>query len=133
LAPPRPSLEKCGREIPLGARLLKIALDLDELLTRGVPRSQAISLLESRVGDYDPDLLATLAAMVRAESALMVREVTIVDLAAGMVLAEDLFSDAGVLLLSKGNPITSALTRRLEATIMHGRTPKMIRVLVSKK
>jgi response regulator RpfG family c-di-GMP phosphodiesterase len=132
LAPSRPSLEKCGKEIPLGARLLKLVLDFDALLARGVPRSQAVTHLESRTGEYDPDILAALAMMVRRESAVEIREVTILDLGPGMVLAEDLYSDVGVLLLSRGNPITGALKRRLEVTIIQGRSPKLIRVLVSK-
>ncbi|HEV3438245.1 MAG TPA: HD domain-containing phosphohydrolase [Gemmata sp.] len=132
LAPSRPSLEKCGKEIPLGARLLKIVLDFDALLARGVPRSQAVTHLESRTGEYDPDILTALAMMVRRESAVEIREVTILDLGPGMVLAEDLYSDVGVLLLSKGNPITGALKRRLEVSIIQGRSPKLIRVLVSK-
>jgi response regulator RpfG family c-di-GMP phosphodiesterase len=131
LSGPRPSLEKCGKEIPLGARLLKIVLDFDALLNRGVPRPQALAHLESRVGEYDPELLTALAAIVRRKDRVIVREVNSNDLEAGMVLAEDLFSDAGVLLLSKGNPITGALKRRLEASIIHGRSPKLIRVLVA--
>lgn len=132
VASARPSLEKCGKEIPLGARLLKVVLDFDALLTRGVPRSQAVSHLESRTGEYDPDVLAALAFIIRRASAVEIREVTILELLPGMVLAEDLYSDVGVLLLSKGNPITGTLKRRLEATIILGRSPKLIRVLVSK-
>jgi len=132
LAPSRQTLEKCGKEIPFGSRLLKIALDFDALLVRGVPRSQALSLLESRVGEYDPELLTALAAKIRAEAKEEVLEVTILDLSAGMVLAEDLYNDSGQLLLSKGNPITSALKRRLESTIIQGRTSKQIRVVRSK-
>jgi response regulator RpfG family c-di-GMP phosphodiesterase len=133
VAPSRPSLEKTGKAIPLGARLLKIVLDFDSLLVRGVPRSQALTHLESRTGEYDPDLLNELAAIVRQESEVETREVTILDLVPGMALAEDLYTDAGVLLLSKGNPITSALKHRLETNIIKGRTPKLIRVIVSKK
>jgi response regulator RpfG family c-di-GMP phosphodiesterase len=132
LAPSRQTLEKCGKEIPFGARLLKIALDFDALCVRGVPRSQALSLLESRTGEYDPELLTALASKIRAEAQEEVREVTILDLGAGMVLAEDLYNDSGQLLLSRGNPITSALKRRLESTIIQGRTSKQIRVVRSK-
>jgi response regulator RpfG family c-di-GMP phosphodiesterase len=132
LAPSRQTLEKCGKEIPFGARLLKIVLDFDALINRGVPRPQALSLLESRVGEYDPELLSALAAKIRAEAKEEVLEVSMLDLTAGMVLAEDLFNDSGQLLLSKGNPITSALKRRLESTVIQGRTSKQIRVVRSK-
>ena len=52
------------------------------------------------------------------------------ELICGMILAEDLYSDTGVLLLSSGNPITEPLKRRLETTASCGQSPKRIRVLV---
>jgi response regulator RpfG family c-di-GMP phosphodiesterase len=132
LAPPRPGLEKCGREIPLGARLLKLALDFDALQVRGIPRPQAFSRLESRPSEYDPELMAALGSIIHRESVTNVREVKIFDLEAGMMLAEDLYSDAGVLLLSRGNPITQTLKRRLEINMTTNRSPKMIRVVTGR-
>jgi response regulator RpfG family c-di-GMP phosphodiesterase len=132
-APGWPGSEKSGKTIPFGARLMKVALDFDALAARGVPRPQALSHMLSRPGDYDPDVLNALTTLIGRENAFEIREVTIVDLAPGMVLAEDLYSDGGLLLLSRGNPITTALQRRLEASVLHGRSPKLIKVLMRRQ
>jgi hypothetical protein len=47
-----------------------------------------------------------------------------------MILAQDVHSDTGVLLLSSGNPITEPLKRRLELTAGRGQSPKRIRVFI---
>jgi response regulator RpfG family c-di-GMP phosphodiesterase len=127
---PRPHLEKCGKEMPLGARLLKLAFDFDKLVARGIPQPQAVAHLRSHAERYDPDLLAALESRILQLSKPEVREVWVTELAQGMVLAEDLYSDVGVLLLSSGNPITDPLRRRLEATAIRNQSPKKIRVLM---
>lgn len=129
-APAKPSQEKCQKDIPLGARLLKVVFDIDTLLIRGVPESQAVQHLASRDGWYDPEILSTIDTLIRGESQSEIREVSTGELASGMILDEDLVSDGGVLLLSKGNPITVPLKQRLEATANRWRTSRRIRVLI---
>ena len=126
----RPARERTGKAIPLGARLLKVAFDYDTLVNRGVPPSQAISHLKSRTGWYDPDLLAALDARLQKEPAPEARDVPIADLEYGMVLAENLYSETGVLLLGKGNPITEALKRRLASAASRGQAAQCVRILV---
>lgn len=127
---PRPGLEKTGKAIPLGARLLRIAFDFDARVARGLPPAHALAHLRSRVGCYDPDLLAVLESRMLQEQKPEEREVWVPELTCGMVLAEDVYSDTGTLLLSRGNPITEPLKRRLEGTAARGQSPKRIRVLV---
>jgi response regulator RpfG family c-di-GMP phosphodiesterase len=127
---PCPGTEKTGKAIPLGARLLKLAFEFDTLVARGLPRAQALTHVQSRAGCYDPDLLTVLESRVLQEQKPEVREVWASELVSGMLLAEDVYSDTGVLLLSRGSPITEPLKRRLEATAGRGQTPKRIRVLV---
>lgn len=127
---PRPGTEKSGKAIPLGARLLRLAFDFDTLVARGLPRAQALAHVRSRPGCYDPDLLAVLESRVLVEQKPEVREVWASELTGGMLLAEDVYSDAGVLLLSRGNPITEPLKLRLETNAGRTRSPKRIRVLV---
>lgn len=128
--PKRPAREFTGKAIPLGARLLKVTFDYDTLVTRGVPPNQAIAHLKSRTGWYDPDLVAALEIRLQKESTPEARDVPIADLECGMVLAENLFSDTGVLLLGKGNPITEALKRRLESAVSRGQAARCVRIYV---
>jgi response regulator RpfG family c-di-GMP phosphodiesterase len=127
---PAPASGKVGKELPLGSRLLKAAFDFDSLIARGVPEAQAASHLRSRVGWYDPDVLTALESLVRRRAEPQVREMWVGELASGMVLAEDVYSSAGVLLLSRGHPITEPLKHRLEAMASSERAARRIRVVV---
>ena len=46
-----------GERIPLAARVVKIATDLDDLIQRGQPRAEALASLQHRDGTYDPQIL----------------------------------------------------------------------------
>jgi hypothetical protein len=54
-------------ETPLGAGVLKVALDFDTLQTAGDSKSKAIAQLKQRAGWYDPAVLASLEAVVWIE------------------------------------------------------------------
>jgi response regulator RpfG family c-di-GMP phosphodiesterase len=128
---PSPSRsERTGKALPLGSRLLKLAFDYDTLVARGLPAQQAVAHLRSRGEWYDPDLLAALESSLRRQPEPQAREVWAGELACGMVLAEDVYNEAGSLLLRRGNPITEPLKHRLEVLATTQRTPKQFRVLV---
>lgn len=101
-----------GDAIPLGARMLRIAIDVDHLESRGVCRADALSALERRHGVYDPELLATLRTEGTAGAA-SVEEVALEGLEAGMVLVEDVEDNAGMLLIGRGQTVTDSLIERL--------------------
>ena len=52
-----------GEQIPLGARLLKIALDFDILEAQGTEPGPALDCLRDRTGWYDPDVLDAFVAL----------------------------------------------------------------------
>ena len=77
-----------GTAIPLGARLLKVALDYDRLLTSGQSRDAALAALAARKGVYDPRVLE-LAGLLAGEREGFSRTQTPVSaLSPGMVLEE---------------------------------------------
>lgn len=124
------ALGKKGTDIPLGARLLKVALDFDALVSADVPKKRAVEQLKARVGSYDPAVLAALEERVGREIPLERREVPVHALLAGMRLAVDLHNTAGALLLSKGAEITESLKRRLANIFENGDLAGRIAVLV---
>jgi hypothetical protein len=99
--------------LPLGARVLKIATDYDDLEAAGVSPETAIETLRRRKGTYDPRLLDALAKTVRERGVRPTREVDLTALEPGMVLAQDLFSFEGVLLAPRGQEVTASLLHRL--------------------
>jgi response regulator RpfG family c-di-GMP phosphodiesterase len=124
------SLDRRGTALPLGARLLKVAFDFDILVARGVPRPQAVARLASRKGVYDPALVEGLSRLVNRAAQPVSRVMPVAELTPGMVVAEDVFNDAGMCLLRQGVAVTSPLKARLESLAAGGQIPGTIRVLV---
>ena len=103
-----------GKEIPLGARILKIALDFDILVHNGMRPSLAFEEMKKREEWYDPDILSVLPSVISEEEAARIKEVDIEELDTSMVLAEDVKTTKGVLLISQGQEVTPSLIRRLK-------------------
>lgn len=129
-APSSQELEKSGKSLPLGARLIRLGFDYDSLVARGVPERQALAHLETDVKSYDPDLFLILKSIVEREAVAECREVTAGELVQGMVVAEDVYNDGGILLLGRGHPITDAVCHRLEALAARRNSPFRIRVFM---
>ena len=118
-----------GQDIPLGARVLKVALDYDALAAGGLSPVQAIVELHVRRGHYDPVVLEALEATVGFEEASEIKDLALKDLSTGMILAEDLLSTDGTLLVSKGQEVTTSLRERLKNFAQNGRITGTIKVL----
>ena len=109
-----PQDSRTGEQIPQGARILKVALDLDTLESKGMVRSFAIAELRSRTGWYDPAVLTALETVIQREEQFLVRKVALADLDGQMILAADVKTADGVLLVSKGQEVTSSLRQLLK-------------------
>jgi response regulator RpfG family c-di-GMP phosphodiesterase len=102
-----------GEAIPLGARVLKLVGDYDMLEAAGHDPSDAISMLRTRKGRYDPDILS---ALVRAKAMAPVGGVSEIPLSAvrpGMYLAQGVSATNGMLLVARGQQVTVGLLQRL--------------------
>jgi len=99
---------------PLGARILKLALDYDGLLAGGLQEGAAIARLRARTGWDDPTVLHALERRVRATPPPKVRRVHVGELRPGMVLAEDVRLPTGALVLCRGQEVTPILCERLK-------------------
>jgi len=98
-----------GEQIPLGARVLHVGLAFDAMTPNG---ATAVARMRRQEGKYDP------AALDALEDVLAVgpgepRCVHMHELLSGMVLAEDLVTEAGVLVLARGQEITLPVKQRL--------------------
>ncbi|MGE0351700.1 MAG: HD domain-containing phosphohydrolase [Gemmatimonadales bacterium] len=107
-------------QIPLRSRILRTVLDYQTALEAGGGRSpqEVISTLESHQGTrYDPMVLVHLRALIEGEAEGERREprihLQIRDLRAGMILADDLYSDAGIKLLASGTVLTADVLRTI--------------------
>ena len=105
---------KKGSEIPVGARMLKIALDFDQLDAQGVPAAIALETLRGRKGLYDPDLIKTFGNILGSSRAqFVIQELPLGRLRPGMVFVDDVRTVQGGLLVARGHEITLSLIERI--------------------
>jgi response regulator RpfG family c-di-GMP phosphodiesterase len=105
-----------GDDIPLGSRILKLALDFDSLIQSGSKKENIMEIINQRmkVGWYDERLVKILEMPVVKRKKYIGTEVTLNKLSDNMILADDLFNKRGTILLgSKGQEITKSFIYRL--------------------
>lgn len=103
-----------GEQIPWGARALRIVLDFDTLQARGFSTGLSLDIMRSRAGRYDPDLLEAFAGLRGVSMRnLEWQEVPLRELRPGMVIAEDVKTRTGVLVIARGQEVTESLSERV--------------------
>ncbi|HEX5445736.1 MAG TPA: HD domain-containing phosphohydrolase [Pirellulales bacterium] len=113
-----------GEEIPIGARVLKLALDFDALLTSGHDEQQAAQEVARRKGWYDSNLIRCLAGSLSVRLDYEERQVNIAELADGMILDEHVISCEGDILITRGHEVTAAMRHRLTNYLRSARSVK---------
>ncbi len=107
----------CGALLPLGARMLKVLLDLAEIEGSRVARPAAFTLMLRQAKRYDPEVLAAArSCLIEADPPppeLPSISIPFRRLAAGHILAEDIQTAEGKVLLTAGRQITDVLLEKL--------------------
>jgi response regulator RpfG family c-di-GMP phosphodiesterase len=103
-----------GVAFPMGARLLRVAVDFDVLEASQQPIATILDTMRGRVGEYDPAVLAALGAL-RGDTnghgqvcAVPLRDVTV-----GMVFAFDVVAATGLVLIGRGQAASASLVERI--------------------
>ena len=109
-----PGDTKEGNNIPLEARILKVALDFDALESAGKSKAEAFDELKQRKGWYDPAVIDAMKAAFAKEIKYEIRMAVMADLQEGVILAEDIQSSQHMLLASKGQQVTQSMIMRLQ-------------------
>lgn len=114
-----------GLAIPLGARILALANDYDNLLSgyltaRTMNRREALDfVIEARGKRYDPAVVDAFVDAIgkQVEASQVVAEATFTSnqLRPGMVLSRDVASRDGLLLLAKGHVLEESLIEQLRS------------------
>jgi len=119
-----------GDTIPLGARILKVIVDYDTIVSSGSTATAAIATLLERRAWYDPTILETLETLVGLETKYIVKKVNASEIEAAMILADDVYSTDDQLLISKGFELTESVIQRLNHFASNNRLRQPICVLV---
>lgn len=98
-----PADEVQGEDLPLGSRILKVLWDFSELEQGLKSRVVALEAMRLRPKPYDPKVLVALGELIaHSRPAPGVQELQLSDLQTGMVLATDLLTGAGAMVLPRG-------------------------------
>jgi response regulator RpfG family c-di-GMP phosphodiesterase len=118
-----------GDDLPLAARILRVAADFDDGMSQRPSVQATISALQADPGAYDPRVLGALAACHDVpETQGPPRDIDVDDLEPGMVVFDDVLTTDGVLLVSRGTVVTDPLVLRLENYAHQNRVGRRIRV-----
>lgn len=114
----------------LGAAILRLAIERDQLEAQGVSPDDVIVALQTSSQVHDARVLKALAEVTAgAVSRLEIREVRLAEVRCGMVLAVDLRNTTGVLLAPRGFEVTEASVARFR-NFRVGTVQEPIRVFV---
>lgn len=114
---------------PPGARLLRLATELDQLEVAGRTAQEALAALQARPEAADPVLLQALEAEIALRTATEIQELPLSQVRPGMQLAEDLHARNGLLLVARGFQVSQGLLLKLQSLEVGVREP--IRVVVA--
>lgn len=103
-----------GAALPVGARILRIAADYDHLQCQARDVNESMVILRQRPGVYDPQLLGVFEKTLGfLGPGLRLLDVRLIDVELGMVFAEDVRTESGVLFIARGQDVTPSLISRI--------------------
>ena len=114
-----------GHAIPFGARLLHLFIDLIDLERKSFPQPEALRQLEAKPGRHDPDLIRLLASTAGSPGQVPASAIDglnhsstptptmIRDLRVGAVLAQDVETSEGMLIVPQGTKLSPILLEKL--------------------
>ncbi len=104
---------KKGEAIPVGSRLLRAIIEFDLLEQSGLDRNTALSKLAGEPEKFDPKIVDALAKVFQTSEQSAVREVSVTQTTDKMILAKDVLTNEGRLLVCKGQQLTPSVSSRL--------------------
>ncbi|HEY6183708.1 MAG TPA: HD domain-containing phosphohydrolase [Terriglobales bacterium] len=100
-------------DMPLGAKMLALAVAFDDLRLKGRSQEESIAELRTR-REFDRKLVDALVDMKEEGKHMELRKVPISKLSTGMILQQEVRNRTGLLVVGKGQEVTHALLMRLE-------------------
>jgi len=121
-----------GEEIPLGARILKLALDFDTLTMSGTDSRKAFAIVGRRGGWYDVRVVEALERVLgKAEEVKYeIKSLAADEFGPNMILAENVETVTGALVMAKGQEVTRWAQLRLKNFAANVGIQEPIKVLV---
>jgi response regulator RpfG family c-di-GMP phosphodiesterase len=103
-----------SKELLLGAKIVKLAVAFEELRFKFASNRTALASLRARSNEFESSLVDTLRDFQQAHAERRLSRVSTSRLRPGMILDQEIENSQGVLLMAKGQELTSALIMRLQ-------------------
>ena len=122
-----------GKDIPMGARILRMLLEFDRLVTGGLAKAEAYKALKQTAGVYDPDVVAAFGEVLGDESNFVIVTLPVKSLRDNMILAEDMFvarSGQQLKVLPKGYALSSVALAHIAKLARYETITDPIKVII---
>ena len=117
-------------ETVLGAKILKLAVAFDDLRLKPLSDEQSLHRLRFRSAEFGKELLEAMVGVSLQHVNMERRRVSIPNLATGMILDQEICLKEGMLLVPKGQHITTTLLIKLENYAHAGMIGREVTALV---
>ena len=129
-----PKNDIAGHQIPIIARILKVANDYEHHRSLGKSEPAALGALQAHSKWYDPDVLNALKEIyIEDEEGYIVKEVKALFLQPGMLLAEGIRTKGDLLLVAERNEISETMCEYIQQFAENDNIIEPIRILVKPK
>jgi CheY-like chemotaxis protein len=102
------------QDMGLGAEILRLTLAYEQLIHRGVSRTEAVHSLARQNKGFNPEFFHALVALDPNAEEGEIRQCRIDLLTPGMIVQQEVRTGDGVLLVSKGQEVTAPLLLKLK-------------------
>jgi response regulator RpfG family c-di-GMP phosphodiesterase len=100
--------------VKIGAHLLRVTLDFDDFMIKGGSLDTVLARMRSRK-EYNPEFVSALEQVHVEEATRETRMVKVWQMKTSMIINASVFSKSGLLLLAKGQEVTSSAIARLDS------------------
>jgi hypothetical protein len=111
--PVSPAEKAEGGEMKTGAEILRLILEYEQLIHRGMSRTESAHQLSVRNRNFSPKFFEALVTLDPNAEESEIRKCRIDELTPGMILQEEVRSTTGGLLVSRGQEITPTVIFKL--------------------
>jgi len=120
-----------GAGMTMGGKLLSLAQAYDDLLQQGMGKEDAVARLSQDKERYGEELHSALERLLLRQDGYSLRQVQREEFVPGMILAEDLRTHRGALMLAKGLELSGYMLERLTSLAKIHAIREPIAVLVN--
>lgn len=115
----------CSKKPPMGARILKVCFDFDQMKQGGATPEKTVAYMRGKPEVYDGSVMDALEHFLGESAKHECSYLTVADLEPGMVMQADMVTETGTILLQHGQTLSEASHLRIQtfSDLLHIKEP----------